>query len=76
MVVLGERAVSYERGTPVLLVHRFRSRRAQRNAVEGLLPESQGQNTALTLLYVPYLLQPLKHTTPTLGTFREGTHLR
>jgi hypothetical protein len=35
---------------------RFRARRGQLKRVERRLPESQGQNLAWTVLYVPYTL--------------------
>ena len=35
---------------------RFRARRGQLETLEGLLPDSQGQNLALTVLYMPYSL--------------------
>jgi len=36
-----------------VLGYRFRAKREQLTRVEGLLPESQGQNLALTVLHVP-----------------------
>ena len=35
---------------------RVRAKRAQLHRFQGLLPESQGHNLALTVLYVPYSL--------------------
>ena len=40
----------------LFVVYRFRAKTKQLETVEGLLPESQGQNLALTVLYVPYSL--------------------
>ena len=37
-----------------LLTNRFRAKRGPCNRVQGLLPESQAQNLALGVLYLPY----------------------
>ena len=50
-------AFSYELFTPAVhRVVRCREKRAQLKSVEGLLPGSQGQNLALSVLHVPYSL--------------------
>jgi hypothetical protein len=44
--------------------HRFRAKREQLKRFEGLLPESQGQNMVLTVLYVPGLLDSCEWVEP------------
>ena len=46
-----------------MMAFRFRAEREQLETFEALLPKSQGQNLALTVLYVPYSLdaRQLRH---------------
>jgi len=39
---------------PRTLDSRFRAKRERPTTLQGLLPESQGRNLAVTVLYVPY----------------------
>ena len=55
-------------------LHRFRAKREHLGRVQGLLPESQGHNLALTVLYVPYSLGGDKDTPRGCGgEEREGS---
>ena len=57
---------STARITLVSQYYHFRARREELKRFKGLLPESQGQNLALTVLYVPYLLDSGRGSTPLL----------
>ena len=60
----GNSWVTCARGTR----NRFRAKREHRKRVHGFLPESQGQNLVLTVLYVPYSLDS--------DTFEEANDIR
>ena len=48
-------SVEEDDATPTWFDVKWRSKRAHLSTISGLLPESRGQNSALTVLYVPWL---------------------
>ena len=72
--LLSEREVARKTDDKAEEVYRFRAKRERLKWLQRLLPASQGQKLALTVLYVPYSLDDCSQRAPS-GSFR-GARLR